>query len=962
MAADWLKLLETQFRATPSHSIYVLGCFAKSVTLYSQQVRGLNLVYGLSKTRALRRGQDVAIIGAGAAGLTAAVAAAYRGAKVTVFDELAGPMQLQQNNRQRWIHPFIYEWPYENDLRAERLREGDARLPLLSWTADYAANVARRITSQWEYLQQSYRIEANWCVRDLRISCRRKGAIDVSWNGGCRASFSLLILALGFGLEPKRHGQDSYWAEDDLDGSFRKPRSPHKWLLSGGGDGALTDLMRLSIHRFRQDEILSLFVSYQGIDGLKSALRTIQSRSTQMDAQQISKQFDDLSIDEELKRLVLEQLRKDGPKVVLVTQKPTLYDPRTSILNRLVLRILNDPRRKTFEHQVGRVTRVSPGRGEYRVRMRIGKKSVFRSFDRVLLRHGPKSKFARDFPSIHRSCNSLKSVWENLSIANDITRYPAWTPRFFGPGPATGTGPAFAQAAWPLGEGFPTQDPDFEVSMKRFGLRAERVTIIRRVRSDGSSHVTYAIDGLSVLKGHLDGMFFRYTSGAGTVDRVKLLAPRGSGLRWIRKPEKASKSNDPVVRQREKVRVLSGEVRFSRPLRPSQSFSFALSFRILNGDALSDWEFRQMYEKEQQRHMDGELPSHPMEYMAWYVLFPVRVLRITVSLPTGITHCAPSVFLFKSHGRVSRRDIVKNHVLLNRWPTPFKKAPQAIAKPLLPPHDRGAFQKSTAHGWNLSVPRPLVGSCYSLDWRLPSSRENGSTLRFEKQARHFREILLRYGERLLHPPAKTMLSVPYQLAHEEVRGFYGSLAGDEPMNDLKLLLMVYSEKDRCLRVVDGFAQGKELDSEARKFWLPFGLGLGGSCFKSGNRIFLIDDKTISKNAEGLTQPSSGSNQPEADPGFFLKIPGRPRPKLTIQVPVDSPYYKLEACPEGYEPSRQSVGVIGIDSPKGTHPVLSRIMPPGLPPTLLFPYLQSFCQRFCNELYRILVGGNSKARM
>src|SRR5712692_2890798 len=79
--------------AVPEWSgIYVLGCFARYVTVYSQQVRALNLVYGLYKTDKLNGSSRIVVIGGGAAGLTAAVAAARLGATVTLLEKLDAPM------------------------------------------------------------------------------------------------------------------------------------------------------------------------------------------------------------------------------------------------------------------------------------------------------------------------------------------------------------------------------------------------------------------------------------------------------------------------------------------------------------------------------------------------------------------------------------------------------------------------------------------------------------------------------------------------------------------------------------------------------------------------------------------------------------------------------------------------------------------------------------------------------
>ncbi len=48
--------------------VFVLGCFERRVTLYSQQVRALNLVHSLFAEGRLREGDRVAIVGAGRPG------------------------------------------------------------------------------------------------------------------------------------------------------------------------------------------------------------------------------------------------------------------------------------------------------------------------------------------------------------------------------------------------------------------------------------------------------------------------------------------------------------------------------------------------------------------------------------------------------------------------------------------------------------------------------------------------------------------------------------------------------------------------------------------------------------------------------------------------------------------------------------------------------------------------------
>src|SRR5215471_5223774 len=78
----------------------------------------------------------------------ASAAAAHRGARVTLFEQLEGPMELQRNNRQRWLHPRIYDWPKRGWENAK------ADLPLITWSEGYAENVAMQSRSANEKLRE----------------------------------------------------------------------------------------------------------------------------------------------------------------------------------------------------------------------------------------------------------------------------------------------------------------------------------------------------------------------------------------------------------------------------------------------------------------------------------------------------------------------------------------------------------------------------------------------------------------------------------------------------------------------------------------------------------------------------------------------------------------------------------------------------------------------------------------
>jgi len=81
----------------------------------SLQQRAFNIVWVL-KTEGLL-GQSVAVVGAGLAGITAALAARQAGAVVTLVERKPEVLHLQRGSQLRYIHPNVYEWPVPESLQ-----------------------------------------------------------------------------------------------------------------------------------------------------------------------------------------------------------------------------------------------------------------------------------------------------------------------------------------------------------------------------------------------------------------------------------------------------------------------------------------------------------------------------------------------------------------------------------------------------------------------------------------------------------------------------------------------------------------------------------------------------------------------------------------------------------------------------------------------------------------------------
>jgi hypothetical protein len=297
--------------------IFTLGTFDKGITVLSQQVRALNLAWGLVEAGELGLGgptdaaqagsglprKQVAIVGAGFAGLTLAAGLLKKrvNADITIFERRDTVLPLQHGSDSRWLHPHIYDWPSPGS------EAFSAALPVMNWTASRASDVVVQVLKAWQIVAENPQTapkETSSAPPTVEVFCNthhlqasrtvRPPSVDIEWIGeprdsadpavpltgssgpiGESRSFDLAVLAVGFGLETG--GGPSYWRNETL-AQPQLGQARNTYIVSGSGDGAMIDLCRLRISLFRQDRILADL--FQRNEHLVVRLREIQMSSS----------------------------------------------------------------------------------------------------------------------------------------------------------------------------------------------------------------------------------------------------------------------------------------------------------------------------------------------------------------------------------------------------------------------------------------------------------------------------------------------------------------------------------------------------------------------------------------------------------------------------------------------------------------------------------------------------------
>jgi NAD(P)-binding Rossmann-like domain len=406
-----------QGAVAPAHpNLFVIGAYDSRITFYSQQVRALELVYALREQGRLAPNMRCAVVGGGAAGLTAAAALVLISeVEVTLYEVGNEILPLQQASTRRHLDPHIYDWPAANTS------DPVAGLPILDWTSGAARDVRRDVKLEFDglaaivgtRLQVKVRhkvTQAEPAGRALRLTFEHDPMHGDTVNADRRAeskdTFNLVLLAFGFGLEPPITAagvaMPSYWSDAGVPGPEFEGRQRPRFMVSGNGDGALIDLVAAASANFDHGGMISEIVHQAGIERTFAELQTIDSEA--QGAARAGNGFDflaayDARVMPALQPLGLlarvRQRLRPGVHIVLQTRGPEVFAIETATLNRLaaylVIRACESDARAGFKHVrcPGLTGIQSPVPAPYDAPHWFDCGGELVGVDTVIVRHGP---------------------------------------------------------------------------------------------------------------------------------------------------------------------------------------------------------------------------------------------------------------------------------------------------------------------------------------------------------------------------------------------------------------------------------------------------------------------------------------------------------------------------------------------------------------------------------------------
>ncbi|MBA3671575.1 MAG: NAD(P)/FAD-dependent oxidoreductase [Gemmatimonadaceae bacterium] len=272
------------------------------ISLKDQAVRARNLLSSMDRENMFTKDPHVLVVGAGFAGVNAALWFAHRGIRVDLIDRETAPFSVQRNCMTRHVSITQYEWPAPPYAQHQYPVNG---VGAYAWTAmcappgylttslvqsahdhvlDWTAQLARAPTMLCERYgtevvgrPHTYYAGKRKQIAWTEVKCRDLQTGDVTMN-----RYRFVFYAVGFGhdmsgvpisvspppqaplygiLTGRTVVLPAFWSNDQVAARLDSTSV----LISGGGDGALQDFVRAVVKR-------NLVSSTAVLDALMAAL------------------------------------------------------------------------------------------------------------------------------------------------------------------------------------------------------------------------------------------------------------------------------------------------------------------------------------------------------------------------------------------------------------------------------------------------------------------------------------------------------------------------------------------------------------------------------------------------------------------------------------------------------------------------------------------------------------------
>ncbi len=449
----------------------------------------------------------------------------------------------------------------------------------------------------------------------------------------------------------------------------------------------------------------------------------------------------------------------------------------------------------------------------------------------------------------------------------------------------------------------------FDLAAHRYDVRADRFSMLKIGNPDGSFFIHCEIQGLQCTRNPIEALTWGFNTGVGLV-LAPYLSPGAldEGIRWQTTPDPPAKTYENVLKN---LGTLHGKFVFRAPLKPGSSRSFAWTMQVLNADALTVWEFHNLYSKEQQTDLSEEpLDGPPSEYFAQLVWFPVKEAIIGVRLPAS--QVEPPRFQYFELKTLTDSEIPVDQI---RYGGVVRTGPD---------YDSDWGKANSRWRRNIDVEKtetlsrglateiciryPTMGSYYSLDWKLPDPPLPTEIERLCGETQVIRSALLAHCQSRRGgsgTPLSASVRAHFQAVHKAAADFI-----KKNLKDFKFTtaFLTWNHEERRLMVVEVCRNGGKVPETEWSFWSPFGLGIAGMCFRLGF---------------GAVRYRRDFDHGTHDrPENYLPYPGAAPHAFLLALPIDHPELteELAALPNSQR-SRQLVGVLSIGSYSPASPLL-----------------------------------------